>query len=86
MASLAQIMQSTAGGSSVSPAGTQDTEVLREMTNAVAGGVEEADTFDMGFITFNPQNAPTINKDGKKTNAWIAADMGNSSQASNRNK
>ena len=48
-------MQSTAGGStSVSPAGTHDTEVLREMTNAVAGGVEETDTFDMGFITFNP--------------------------------
>ena len=49
-------MQSTAGGStSVSPVGTHDTEVLREMTNAVVGGyVEEADTFDMGFITFNP--------------------------------
>ena len=80
-------MQSTAGGStSVSPAGTHDTEVLREMTNAVAGGVEEADTFDMGFITFNPQNAPTINKDGKKMNAWIAADTVNTSQASTRNK
>lgn len=57
------------------------------MTNAVVGGyVEEADTFDMGFITFNPQNGPTHNKDGKKTNAWIAADLGHNSQASNRNK
>ena len=80
-------MQSTAGGSTaVSPVGTHDTEALREMTNAVVGGVEEADTFDMGFITFNPQNGPSVNKDGKKTNAWIAADVGQYSQSSNRNK
>ena len=59
---------------SVSPVGTHQSEALREMTNAVAGVVEEADTFDMGFITFFPQNGGSTNEEGKKTNAWISSD------------
>ena len=45
------------------------------MTNAVAEAVEETDTFDMGFITFFPQNGASTDAEGKKTNAWIASDQ-----------
>ena len=65
----------TLGAKSVSPTGTHQSEALREMTNAVAEAVEETDTFDMGFITFFPQNGGSTDADGKKTNAWIASDQ-----------
>ena len=67
---------------SVSPAGTHQSEALREMTNAVAG--DDADTMDIGFITFFPQNGASVEEEGKKTNAWISSDPTPHSDSSNK--
>jgi len=52
------------------------------MTNAVAEAVGETDTFDMGYITFFPQNGASTNEEGTKTNAWIASEPAHHSQSS----
>ena len=47
--------------------------------------VEEADTFDMGFITFFPQNGASTNEEGTKTNAWISSEQNHHLESSTRN-